>query len=483
MGDSAADSFDTKPNVLIVDDDDALGRVLKAMLRQDQIQAEHVPSARRALQLLETRPFDVVLTDLRMPQMDGMQLLTELRQRWPELPVLMLTAHGSVATAVEAMRLGAASFLLKPFDREQILFELRKATLAAKPHADKPPELGLDTGLVGDSPAMREVHELIDRAATTNASVLVRGESGTGKERVVEAIHRRSRRASGPLIKVPCAALPDSLIEDELFGHERGAFTGAVARRQGRFELADGGTIFLDEIGDISPAVQVRLLRVLQERQFERIGGSETIEVDVRVITATHQDLEARCQSGLFRHDLLYRLDVLPIWLPPLRERDSDTALLIEHFATFFGQEHGRELQLDDDALALLRAQPWPGNVRELRNFIERLVVLARDPRVSANDVRRELARAPLPSPPEGQNSQTEGQPAEPSLGGRDSDPLLLERPANVPSLDEARRDAERRYLLWALERCGGNRTQAARISGVSRRTFYNLLQRHDLDG
>ncbi|PIE19514.1 MAG: two-component system response regulator [Proteobacteria bacterium] len=467
--------------MLIVDDDKPLGCVLKAMLRQDKLEAEHVLSGRRALEVLETRPFDVVITDLRMPQMDGMELLAELRRRWPALPVLMLTAHGTVATAVEAMRLGAASFLLKPFEREQVLFELRKAALSSAPQADQPPDLVLDNGLIGESPAMREVYQLIDRAASSNANVLVRGESGTGKERVVEAIHQRSARAAGPLVKLHCAALPDSLIEDELFGHERGAFTGAVARRQGRFELAHGGTIFLDEIGDISEAVQVRLLRVLQERCFERIGGSETIEVDVRVITATHQDLDTRCRSGLFRRDLLYRLDVLPIWLPPLRDRADDIVRLVEHFVALFGAEYERSLTIDDEAMALLHAQPWPGNVRELRNFIERLVVLACEATIGAVDVRRELARAPLTSTLSGSASAQSVRDA-PTKHHTDSRRLSgREGSSSLPSLGDARRDAERRYLLWALERCKGNRTQAARISGVSRRTFYNLLERHGI--
>lgn len=260
-------------SVLVVDDDLAMGRVLLALLRQAGLHGEHVPSGARAIAALERRPFDVVLTDLRMPGMDGLSLLTEIGRRWPGLPVLLLTAHGSVPTAVEAMRRGATGFLLKPFQREEILFELRKAVASAAPREERPPELPSQGELVAESPAMQEVLGLVRRAAATSASVLLRGESGTGKERLVELIHDTSPRSGQPLVKVHCAALPDALIEDELFGHERGAFTGATAQRQGRVELAEGGTLFLDEVGDIALGTQVKLLRLLQERTFERLGG------------------------------------------------------------------------------------------------------------------------------------------------------------------------------------------------------------------
>ncbi|MCK5795984.1 MAG: sigma-54-dependent Fis family transcriptional regulator [Deltaproteobacteria bacterium] len=461
-------------NVLVVDDDPSLGRILIGLLDQEGFNAIHVPSGADALTRLERYPVDVVLTDLRMPQMDGLSLLGKIRQRWPDLPVLMLTAHGSVATVVEAMRRGATGFLTKPFVREEILFELRKATAyGTASGAGAPPSIAADTGLLGDSPAMNEVRELIDRAAASTATVLVRGESGTGKERVVEAIHARSARHAAPLIKLHCAALPDSLIEDELFGHERGAFTGAVVQRIGRFELAAQGTIFLDEIGDISSAVQVRLLRVLQTGEFERVGGSRTLTSDARVIAATHRDLEARCRQGVFREDLFYRLNVIPIWVPPLREREDDVLQLVTFFADLFGHHHDRQVSLSDGAIEALRRQPWPGNVRELRNFVERLIVLARDTRIDETEVRRELARTPL---------LRDDGPGSAATIDKSPPWQALDGAASQQSLGDARRETERLYLIQALKQCNGNRTQAARISGVSRRTFYNLLQRHNLD-
>ena len=450
-----------QPSVLVVDDDLALGRVLLALLRQAGLPGEHVSSAARALAELERRPFDVVLTDLRMPGMDGMTLLSEIGSRWPGQPVLLLTAHGNVPTAVEAMRRGAAGFLLKPFQREQILFEIRKAAASVAPRDESPPELPTSGELIAESPVMQEVLRLVQRAAGSSASVLLRGESGTGKERLVELIHSMSPRSAKPLIRVHCAALPDTLIEDELFGHEKGAFTGAIALRQGRVELADGGTLFLDEVGDIALGTQVKLLRLLQERTFERLGGAATQQADVRFVAATHQDLEALCQRGTFREDLFYRLDVVPIWVPPLRERGDDVLRLLRHYFARFVHESQRELSLADDALNLLAKQPWPGNVRELRNFVERLVVLAADTQIRESDVRRELARLPLAAP------------------------LPAAEPGVAPvcaSLDETRREAERRHLEWALDRCGGHRTQAARICGVSRSRFYLLLQRYGLD-
>jgi two-component system response regulator AtoC len=317
-------------------------------------------------------------------------------------------------------------------------------------------------GLVGDSSGMREVFQLIGRAAASSTTVLVRGESGTGKELIVRAIHDQGPRRDRPLIKVNCAGLPETLLESELFGYEKGAFTGAATRKPGRVELADKGTLFLDEIGDVSPLVQVKLLRLLQERQFERLGGMQTLTLDVRVISATHRDLEAMTRSGAFREDLYYRINVIPIWVPPLRERGEDVERLARHFCGVHGQANGKpDLSFETDALALLRAQPWPGNVRQLQNFIERLVVLSDGPTLKATDVERELGRQPSQSTPPG-----------PPTGGTTAEP---------GSLDARKREVEREGILDALRRCGNNRTQAARILGVSRRTLYNKLEEHGL--
>jgi two-component system response regulator AtoC len=452
------------PAVLVVDDDPAVGKVLGALLEQDGLGALHVASGPAALAALEQHPFDAVISDLRMPGMDGMALLAEIGKRWPGLPVVMLTAHGTVPLAVEAMKAGAAEFLLKPFDRQEVLYIVHKLVRAAPARLDAPVEISAagGMGLVGDSPGMQEVFRMIGRAATTNATVLVRGESGTGKELVVKAIHDRGPRRDQPLIKVSCAGLPETLLESELFGYEKGAFTGAAARKPGRVELADKGTLFLDEIGDISPLVQVKLLRVLQERQFERLGGTQTLTADLRIIVATHRDLEAMTRNGTFREDLYYRINVIPIWIPPLRERGEDVERLALHFCRFHAQANGKPgLTFETDALALLRAQPWPGNVRQLQNFVERLVVLGDGSTVQATEVERELLRQ-------------SGQSALPGVptGGP---------PADTGSLEARKRELEREAVLDSLRRCGDNRTQAARVLGVSRRTFYNKLEEHGL--
>ncbi|MBW2734299.1 MAG: sigma-54-dependent Fis family transcriptional regulator [Deltaproteobacteria bacterium] len=448
-----------KPTVLVVDDDVALCEVLVALLEQDGFNARKAISARAALAVLDMAPVDVMITDLRMPGMDGMELLERTKQSWPELPVLMLTAHGAVDTAVEAIKKGAAGFLLKPFDREQILYEVRKALSVGRAREELP-HLREKAALIGDSAGMAAVWRLVERAASCDAHVLVRGESGTGKELVVEAVHARSGKA-GPLVKVNCAALPDSLIEDELFGHEKGAFTGALTQRKGRVELAEEGTLFLDEIGDISPVVQVKLLRLLQERQFERLGGTKTLDANVRFITATHCDLEAMVRAGTFRKDLYFRLDVVPIEVPPLREHVEDIPSLCSHFLNQFTTEHRRQVSLSNAALRKLGDHTWPGNVRELRNVIERLVVLADEAPVSASEVEHELRRCLAM---EGESGDATPPPR--SLLG---------------SLDDARQHTERQYLERVLTRTAGNRTRAARLSGVSRRTFYNLLERHSI--
>ena len=461
----------TENTVLVVDDDPAVGKVLGALLHQDGLEACHAASGAEALKLLERRPVEAVISDLRMPGMDGMELLVRIHRRWPDLPVVMLTAHGTVDLAVEAMKVGACEFMLKPFDRKEILYVIRKVIKAATRRADAVPRAFLEgSGIIGDSPAIGEVHRMIGRAATTDATVLVRGESGTGKELVVRAIHQQSPRREGPLIKVHCAALPDTLLESELFGYEKGAFSGATSRKPGRVELAHKGTLFLDEIGDISPAVQVKLLRVLQERQFERLGGTRTVTVDVRFVAATHRDLESMLTTREFREDLFYRLNVLPVWLPPLRERDHDIELLARHFCAELGKLNRRlEVDIEEAALPLLQAHPWPGNVRQLQNFMERLVVLSEQVTIGVAEVQRELSRlsaGPGPAPklaPE--PAPAEAAPAE----------------SEMKTLETWRAEAEREALTRTLERCGNNRTKAARILSISRRTLYNKLEEYDL--
>jgi two-component system response regulator AtoC len=447
--------------VLIADDDQVVCEVLTALLRQAGHEVVAVHSGDAALEALTRTPADALLLDLRMPGMDGMTVLAKARDSWPDLPVVMMTAHGTVASAVEAMKRGAADFIQKPIDRDELLFVLDKAMRRNEPAAP-PSQPRLPGGMIGNSAAMLETSELIRKAARGTATVLIRGESGTGKELAAQALHELSPRSKGPFIRVHCGALPDNLLESELFGYERGAFTGAVTRKPGRVELADGGTLFLDEIGDITVAMQVKLLRLLQDRTFERLGGTESLKADVRFVAATHQPLEQRVKEGQFREDLFYRLNVVPVFLPPLRARPGDIPALAHAFVKSTGERNGRtEVSLASDAIAALSAHPWPGNVRQLQNFIERLVVLSDDGVLSAEDVRRELQRADAFSAPAEAPSA-----AVPATG----------------ALLQQRLNAERSALADAMARSKRNRTVAARLLGISRRTLYNKLKDHGLD-
>nr|WP_217443433.1 sigma-54 dependent transcriptional regulator [Myxococcus sp. CA051A] len=463
-----------KGTVLLVDDDPAVAKVLGALLSQAGLTTHAARDGKEALAMLERKPVDVVVSDVRMPGMDGMQLLNEVAKGWPDVPVILLTAHGTVPLAVEAMKAGAADFVLKPFDREEILFTIRKALLRAQGEAAHEP-LRTPSAFVGGSQKMAEAQALLAKAATGMATVLLRGESGTGKELAAKAVHDGSPRHAGPFVKLHCAALPDTLLESELFGYEKGAFTGAATRKPGRVELAHGGTLFLDEVGDISPAVQVKLLRVIQERELERLGGTQTVKVDVRFVAATHQPLEDLVKAGRFREDLFYRLNVVPLWLPALRERPEDIEPLARHFLDVHARTNGKPpFTLTADGLAVIQAQPWPGNVRQLQNFLERLVVLSDGQTLTGEDVSRELARQPGLSAPVLTPSQ--GTTALPTTSSA--------QPAGAESgrtLESQRKDTERQAMVDALKRAGDNRTLAARLLGISRRTLYNKLEEHGL--
>jgi two-component system response regulator AtoC len=446
---------------LVVDDDTAVGEVLLAVLGRAGLAAWHARSGESALEAIDRHGAEVVISDIRMPGMSGLELLEKVRERWPDLPVVMLTAHGSVPLAVEAMRAGAADFMLKPFDRDEIVFVVRKALASVRRRLEAPPAMTFRAGsFVTQSPNMQAVLQLLTRAARSNATVLVQGETGTGKEVAARAIHELSGRSAKPFIAVHCGALPDALLESELFGHEKGAFTGAAGRKPGRIELAHGGTLLLDEIGDVTPQVQVKLLRVLQERSFERLGGTETLKVDVRFVAATHRDLEAMTRAGAFREDLFYRLNVVPIVLPPLRARPEDIEPLALQFLSALGRSSGRpQARLEPAAMARLRELSWPGNVRQLQNFVERLVVLSDREAIGAEDVDREIARAggallSLSSPASGARDET---------------------------LEAQRRATEAAALRTALERAGGNRLVAARLLGISRRTLYYKLSTYGI--
>jgi DNA-binding NtrC family response regulator len=450
--------------ILVVDDDLALGMVLVGLLSQAGWRAEHARSGDEALRRMEAAPYDLVVTDLRMPGMDGMALLKRIGA---DVPVIMLTAHGNIPTAVEAMRAGAVDFMAKPFDREEIVFTIEKALCARQRAADEPPEPPTGATELGSSPAMREVADLVRRASGTLSNVLVRGESGTGKEVVARAIHDGSARAKGPFVAVNCAALPVDLLESELFGHEKGAFTGAVSKKPGRVELARGGTLFLDEIGDVPLAAQAKLLRLIQEKEFQPLGGSRTERADVRFLAATHRDLEAMIREGQFREDLYYRLNVIPIWLPPLRERPGDVSELAVRFAESLGKTTGRVgVTFAPAALERLATHSFPGNVRELVCVVERLLVFGDGDVIGPGDVERELVRL---TPPSGRTSSPSSSPVSSGSG----DGL---RSGETQSLESARAGAEREAVLEALGRAKGNRTQAARLLGVSRRTLYNRM-------
>jgi DNA-binding NtrC family response regulator len=389
-------------HLLIADDEPSIRRVLEALFTQDGYIVHVAENGRKALEIATNQPVSVLVTDLIMPDMNGIDLLKKVREKRPQVVAIMITAYGTIKTAVDAIRYGAAEYITKPFDIDEIKALVSRAvavktaelvgaaSVSPSPAAvtkstTKPLGKFDDKEMVpGESPAMREVWDIVGRAAATRATVLIRGESGTGKELVARALHMQSDRAKGPFVAVSCAALPETLLESELFGHEKNAFTGAATQRQGRFEMADGGTLFLDEIGDISPGIQIKLLRVLQERAFERIGGSKTLKVNVRVIAATNADLEDLCAQGKFRSDLYYRLHVIQIVTPPLRDRVEDIPELAKEFLRRFASENGRKpLSLTDEALRILEKYPWPGNVRELENVMERCVVMA-DPDAKA---------------------------------------------------------------------------------------------------
>jgi two-component system response regulator AtoC len=457
-----------RASFLIASNDGATADGLGAILFGAGFNGKRVASAAEALEALDDGSFDVLIADHALPGAAGGGLPAALAERGMELPVVVLVPSEGAADGVAAVRAGAADFLRKPVERDEVLYVLKKALELGEVDSAEPPRsiaIMPTTRLIGGSRPMQELESTLRRAANGTATVLVRGESGTGKELVARLVHELSPRRAGPFLKVHCAALPDQLLESELFGYERGAFTGATARKPGRVELAQGGTLFLDEIGDITPATQVKLLRVLQDRQFERLGGTETLNADVRFVAATHRDLESMVREGKFREDLFYRLNVVSLAVPPLRARREDIEPLALHFCESVVSVGSRKTALDAEALGLLCQQDWPGNVRQLQNFVERLVVLATGPRVSAEDVRRELGRAG------GALGFAEATGLAPKI---DLDQSALE-------LEVTLKKAERRALERAMKSANGNKNVAARLLGISRRSLYYKLEEHGL--
>ncbi|WAM24213.1 sigma-54-dependent transcriptional regulator [Myxococcus sp. NMCA1] len=484
-------------SVLIVDDEKNILLTLSQSLQLAGYQTHLANSGQVALDVVSARPVDAVLMDVKMPDMDGLTALAKLTELKPELPVIMMSGHGTIDTAVKATQLGARDFLEKPIARERLLVALRNVLKHQAAMAELQ-ELRAQLGrydMVGGGPAMQRIFSLIQRTAPSEGRVLITGENGTGKELIARALHQHSKRKGQPFVKLNCAAVPHELIESELFGHEKGAFTGAVSVRRGKFELAHEGTLFLDEIGDMPPAMQAKLLRVLQEGELERVGGAETHKVDVRVVAATNKNLEAEIAAGRFREDLYYRINVVQIHSPPLRERREDLPDLIKTFLDEACAKNGRRpLTLSPDALAVMSAYDYPGNVRELRNLVERLAILCEGPVVTRTDALELLPRGrnvPPPSPVETPASPLPPPSPETAVALASSvptpaiaTPVTTEPPAPVgfrPRADRTFReqveDAEREIIQYVLAHTHDNVTEAARLLDLERGHFYKKMK------
>ncbi|MFW5845486.1 MAG: sigma-54-dependent transcriptional regulator [Planctomycetota bacterium] len=459
---------------VVVADDEFLNRdLLEEIFTRMDMEVRVAKDGLHALRALEERPADLLVTDIRMPGMGGLKLLAKAGEKWPEMPVVMMTAYASVESAVESMRQGAYDYLMKPFGVEQVealLLRLNeRQQLVRQVHVltEELRDRHRARNFLGDTAVMQDVFAMIERAARSNATVLVRGESGTGKELVARALHEHSPRAEGPFIKVNCAALTETLLASELFGHEKGSFTGADQQRVGRFELAHGGTLLLDEISEIAPELQAKLLRVLEEREFERVGGERSIACDVRVIATTNRDLQQEVAEGRFREDLYYRLNVIPVLLPPLRERRADIAPIMRHYLKHLGAEMGCSPQLEPEAERLLLSYHWPGNVRELVNIVERLVVLHGDVRIHCVAVRRclpELAAVGAGDPAPADAGVNNASDAYGAL--RSGDPVSMA-------------ELERAHIEATLAACDDNKQAAADRLGISVRTLWNRIGRY----
>jgi|WetSurMetagenome_2_1015567.scaffolds.fasta_scaffold128779_1 two-component system, NtrC family, response regulator AtoC len=445
-----------RTRILIVDDEEIVRESLSAWLEKDGYTMATVPDGETAIDRIRKERWSILLVDLKMPGIDGLQVLEEAKRVQPESAAVIMTAYATVDTAVAAMKIGAYDYLVKPFDPEELSLMIQKiVTQQALVRENVLLRKVLKReyhfrDLISKSPAMQAVFDLARTAARSNSTILVLGESGTGKELLARAVHAESLRSQESFVAVSCAALTETLLESELFGHEKGAFTGAAMRRKGKFEMADGGTLFLDEIGDISPKLQLDLLRVLEDRRFFRVGGSDSIQVDVRIVAATNRDLPKAVADGTFREDLFYRLNVIPIHLPPLRERLEDLPLLVEHFLEQLGAEMNR--RVDDvatDAMGILMSHTWPGNVRELRNILERAIVVASGKVIQASDLG--LRRPPCAEAPGG-------------IGA-------------MASLE----DVERHHIGRVLQESSGNISLAARTLGIDRATLYNKLRKYGL--
>ena len=451
-----------KARILIAEDEKTQRDLLEGFLKKEGFLVEAVANGRQAIEKIERDFFDIAFLDYKMPELDGLQTLREIRKRLPDLPVVMMTAYGTVETAVASMKEGALDYLTKPIDLEELLLIIQKvlerSTLIRenKDLKTRLQERYTFQNIIYGSPKMEEVMGLIARVAPSQATVLIRGESGAGKELIANAIHYASTRSEKPFVKMSCSAIPETLLESELFGHEKGAFTGAIQKRIGRFEEADSGTLFLDEIGDLSPSTQVKLLRILQEKEFQRLGSNLNLRTDVRIITATHRNLEEAMRKGLFREDLYYRLNVISIHLPPLRERKEDIPLLIDHFLKKYSELNQKKIQdLSKEARILLLRHSYPGNVRELENLIERAVVLCRGEVITTQDLPFHLQEGP-----------SEKQ---------------WEVSGKTKTLPDFLEEIERDLIVKALHQHQGVQTRAAESLGISERVLRYKMKKYGI--
>ncbi len=454
------ESSKSSKTILVVDDDSSHRTMLKATLSADSYQVFEASDGEEAISMVEKGFYDLIMLDLKMKNIDGIETLQQIKKISPAIPILIMTAYASVQTAVEALKLGAFDYLVKPLDMDDVRHTLKKTLdyhqLEIENKALKEQgALEFDfSNIVGESKKMRDLFEVLALAAHSHATILIIGESGTGKELIANAIHKNSPRADKPFIKVNCAALPDNLLESELFGHEKGAFTGAASRRMGRFELANSGTIFLDEIGDMSPATQAKILRVIQEGEFERLGGEKTVKVDVRSIAATNKDLKEQVHLGNFRKDLYFRLSVVPVNIPPLKDRKEDIPLLAEHFVKQYSEKNQRLIKgFSPMAMDLLMRYSWPGNVRELENCVERAVIMCREQFITPEELPIAIQ----------------------SLVEKDEPKQIGVQPGHTLQ------EVEKEMILTTLEQTNGNRTKAAEILGITRQTLQNKLKEYKI--
>ncbi|HEX6738563.1 MAG TPA: sigma-54 dependent transcriptional regulator [Vicinamibacteria bacterium] len=454
-----------RESILIVDDEGGVRSSLTGILGDEGYLTEAVGTAEEGLRALEARRYDLLLLDVWLPGMDGLEALARARTLDPDIPVVMISGHGSIETAVKAVRMGAQDFVEKPLSLEKILLVVKNALRQRRLEAEnRALKLQVEHRwvMVGEGPAIDALRADIARAAPSNGRVLIFGENGTGKELVARNIHAQSLRAQGPFVEVNCAAIPEELIESELFGHTRGAFTGALTAKKGKFELADGGTLFLDEVGDMTLKTQAKVLRVLQEQRVEPVGGSASVSVDVRVIAATNKHLEEEIRQGRFREDLFFRLNVIPFHVPPLRERRGDIALLARHFLVQISAEYGRRpKEVDAFALEALQAHAWPGNVRELRNIVERLVIMTPGERIERDHLPPSFGPA--------------------ASAAADAAPPAGEPAADFASLADAREDFEKRYIWRKYQECGGNMSRTAEALQVERSNLYRKMKGYGL--